>query len=172
MVVNNISAHAPTHILAIQAKHIKRMFLYPVHAIIFATQCASLPPFPHSHPTTPAEAGGKLTLPVLPLLIPSPSTFPIINEYLYTKCVDRIYAVLLPISVPGARRSTHHFSETCAATFTVQALLSYADRVHGLWANVEALGVFDERLSQAMEMAWEVLLGALMISTGARWQTA
>ena len=33
-----------------------------------------------------------------------------------------------------------------------------------------ALGIFDERLSQVIEVAWDVLLKALAVSTGASWE--
>jgi len=38
--------------------------------------------------------------------------------------------------------------------------------VHGLWRNVCALGVFDDNLWNAMDLAWEVLLTAIAIGTG------
>ena len=51
------------------------------------------------------------------------------------------------------------------------ALLSQAAKAHGLWNNVVALGVFDERLSRTIETAWEALLDALVITTDATWRT-
>jgi hypothetical protein len=33
--------------------------------------------------------------------------------------------------------------------------------VNGLWRNVSTLGIFDDQLWDVMDMAWELLLGAL-----------
>ena len=169
--INDISSEAPTHLLAVHAKPATRVSLFPVHAIILAAHCARLPPFPPSSSRTPAEAGSKITFPVTPFFIPNPETFPIILHYLYTKRVDRLFSALLPLPLQSGKPSIDELSRTYSSTFTVQALLYHAARVHGLWSNVAALGIFDERLSQVIEVAWDVLLKALAVSTGAKWET-
>ena len=168
--INDISSDAPTHLLAVHAKSATRVSLFPVHAIILAANCARLPAFPPSSSRTPAEAGSKITFPVTPFFIPDPDTFSIILYYLYTKRVDHLFSALLPLPLQG-KTSIDELSRTYSSTFTVQALLSHANRVHGIWSNVAALGIFDERLSQVIEVAWKVLLTALAGSPGARWET-
>ena len=168
--INDISSEAPTHVLATKAKPATRPFFFPVHAIILATHCARLPPFPQSASQTPAEAGSKITLPVITLSIPNPETFPIILHYLYTKHVDRLSSALLPLPLQDGK-SIDELSQTYSSTFTVQALLSHVNRVHGLWSNTAAFGIFDGKLCDVIEMAWDVLLKALAVSTGAKWET-
>jgi hypothetical protein len=53
-----------------------------------------------------------------------------------------------------------------AETYTIQTLLAQAMTINGLWRNVCALGVFDLGLWDSMDVAWEVVLNALAISTG------
>jgi hypothetical protein len=170
VVVNNISGEAPTHLLAVHSKPATRVSLFPVHALVLAAHCAHVPPFPHADSKTPAEAGSKLTLPVTPFCIPNPETFSIILYYLYTKRMERVFAALLPIPLRGVKPSIDQLSQLYAATFTVHTLLSHAAKVHGLWSNVTALGVFDDKLSRVIEVAWEVLLSALAIKTGMKWE--
>ena len=169
VVINDVSSEAPTHLLAVHAKPATRVSLFPVHAIVLAAHCARLPPFPKSESWTPAEAGSKISLSVTPFCLPNPETFSIVLYYLYTKRVDRLFSALLPLPLQGGK-SIDQLSRRYSSTFTVQALLSQAAKVHGLWSNVAALGIFDERLSQVIEVAWKVLLTALAISTGAKWE--
>jgi hypothetical protein len=169
VLVKDLSADTPTHLFAVHSKPTTRVSLYPVHALVFAAHCANLPPIPHTNSAAPAEDGKKIVLPVVPLCLPNPPTFSMLLNYLYTKRGDHLLSVLLPIPARGQKPQLKQLSRTAATTFTVQALLSYAAKVHGLWCNVTALGVFDERLSQVIEVAWEVLLDALAISTGANW---
>ncbi|KAF8577824.1 hypothetical protein K439DRAFT_1363803 [Ramaria rubella] len=171
VVINDLSADAPTHLFAVYSKSASQVALHPAHALVLAAHCSHLPPLPHSKPTQPESAGSILILPVVPLCLPNPSTFPILLHYLYTKRGDLLLASLLPMAPRDANQSIEQLAQSFAATFTVQALLSHAARVHGLWSNVAALGVFDEKLWRGIEMVWEVILGALAISTGLTWQT-
>lgn len=54
-----------------------------------------------------------------------------------------------------------HFSNKLRATYTAPALLTHAMAINGLWRNVVALGIFDERLWEALDIAWAAVLGAL-----------
>jgi hypothetical protein len=58
------------------------------------------------------------------------------------------------------------FAQKLAQTYTAQALLMHIGRAHGMWRNAIALGIADERLWCALDVAWEVLLTSLAISTG------
>lgn len=171
VVVNKISADAPTHLLAVYSKPVSRVAIHPAHALVLASHCAHLPSLPHSKPTMPMAAGSTLILPVVPLCLPSPETFPILLHYLYTKRHDHLLASVLPIRPGDGSQSLNQLGQRLAAMFTVPALLSQAAKAHGLWNNVVALGVFDERLSRTIETAWEALLDALVITTDATWRT-
>ncbi|KAF8501863.1 hypothetical protein BU17DRAFT_71967 [Hysterangium stoloniferum] len=129
---------------------------------VLAAHCAPLPPsqsayaYPYTASSSPAGAHPNPILPVIPLCVPEPASFPLLMHYLYTKRPDRLFAALLPA---GA---------SVATTFMVQAVLAHAASVHVLWSNVIAMGVFDDGLSKSVEMVWEVLVEALAISTGAQ----
>ncbi|KAH9929075.1 uncharacterized protein BXZ73DRAFT_102229 [Epithele typhae] len=68
--------------------------LYPASALVMAAHCALLPPLPRSHPHAPRRAG--LTLPIVPLTVPSPETFALLHAYLHTLRPDTLLAALLP----------------------------------------------------------------------------
>ena len=98
-----VAAACPTHILAVYSspeKHQRQHFtLYPVHAIVLATHCANLPSFP-ALKSSPALKG-TMNIPVLPLGLPSATTFPLLQSYLYTKRIDTLLSKLLPASPPS-----------------------------------------------------------------------
>jgi hypothetical protein len=53
----------------------------------------------------------------------------------------------------------------CAhAGSSLQTLTSHAGHVTALWRNTVALGLFDPELWDAMDLAWEVVLGALNLA--------
>ncbi|KAF8577828.1 hypothetical protein K439DRAFT_1396231 [Ramaria rubella] len=169
VVINDLSAEAPTHLFAIYSTPTSQVALHPAHALVLAAHCSHLPTLLHSKPTQPTSAGSTLTLPVVPLCLPHPATFPILLFYLYTKRREHLFASLLPMVSRDANESIEQLARTLAATFTVQALLSHAARIHGFWRNVATLGIFDDKLWQVMEMAWELLGRALAIGTVATW---
>ncbi|KAF8488126.1 hypothetical protein JB92DRAFT_1449636 [Gautieria morchelliformis] len=173
VIVNDITADAPSHLFAVcaQSQPPTRISLHPAHALVLASHCAHFPSLPYSKPAVAPAAGSTLTLPVVPLALPSPETFPILMHYFYTKRGDHLLASLLPIAPRDATQTLDQLSTEYAATFTVQALLARAARVHGLWSNVAALGVFDAKLWRGIEVVWAVLLDALAISTGSSWRT-
>ncbi|KAH7928837.1 hypothetical protein BV22DRAFT_1003883 [Leucogyrophana mollusca] len=181
VVINDLSSDMPTHMLAVYARQPssssavrRRVTLFPTHSIVLAAHCANLPSLPPYAPTSVPDApGSSISIPVVPLCIPSPDTFSRLSNFLYTKRVDHLLASLLPCPPPASlcspslnsSEAAQSFSAKLAATYTAQALLSHAMTVHGLWRNACALGVSDERLWGAMDVAWEVLLGSLAVAT-------
>ncbi|KAF8516051.1 hypothetical protein JB92DRAFT_2716292 [Gautieria morchelliformis] len=163
LVCNDVSVEPPSHIIAAYGTTDNRIVLFPVHAIILVTNCAHLPTLPISRPDTPAAPGGVVTLPVIPLRLPSPASFPILLSYLYTKRPEPLLAELL--TAPSTS-SIAQLARAQAAAFPVQALVANILKAQGLWNNASALGISDDKLFQALELAWEVLLQALGISTG------
>ncbi|KAF8501858.1 hypothetical protein BU17DRAFT_78416 [Hysterangium stoloniferum] len=178
VLVSDFSASPPTHLFAVYSKTASRVAIHPAHSLVLAAHCANLSPLPpspsgYTYPCTassPAAAHPNPILPVVPLCIPHPASFPVLMHYLYTKRADHLFAALLPAGAGVAMQGLPQLAQHFATTVTVQALLAHAARVHGLWSNVAALGVFDDGLSRSVEMVWEVLVEALAISTGAQWQ--
>ena len=161
--------------------------LYPAHALVLAAHCTLLPPLPRSRPSNRAAS---LTLPVVPLTVPSAETFPLMHAYLHTKRPDTLLAALLPVlasSFPSASPSRSssssgsvyvsqftseqfsrlanglagHAYQTAGAQGAPAALMNYAKVVNALWRNVCALGVFDPELWGVMDLAWEIILTAM-----------
>ncbi|KIJ64788.1 hypothetical protein HYDPIDRAFT_175315 [Hydnomerulius pinastri MD-312] len=182
VVINDLSADMPTHMLAVYSRQVsaatkRRVTLFPAHNIILAAHCSNLPILPTSNITRPETVGSSISVPVVPLCIPAPEVFPQLSTFLYTKRIDHLLASLLPCPAPQAlyrddptSESTlnllQQFAGKLATTYSAQALLAYAMAVNGLWRNVCALGIDDEKLWCALDVAWEVLITALAVSTG------
>ncbi|CAL1709713.1 unnamed protein product [Somion occarium] len=162
--------------------------LYPAHALVLAAHCTLLPPLPRSRPSNRATS---VTLPVVPLTVPSAETFPLLHAYLHTKRPDNLLAALLPslaASFPSAtsnRASSSSGGSVYVSQFTserlsrlanslastayhqsgpqgaLSGLMAHAKVVNALWRNVCALGVFDPELWGVMDLAWEIILAAL-----------
>lgn len=166
-------SNPPTHMMAVYGppSHAgpRRVSLFPVHSLILAAHCAKLPSLP---PSTSSSSGqqGSFTVPVQPLYIPSPDTYPLLTSYLYTKRTEILLTSLLPTPPPenieDDRTLIPSFAMKLGGTYTAQALLQHAVAVHGLWKNVCALGIFVDDLWDTMDLVWEVLLTALAIGTG------
>ena len=140
------------------------MTLFPIHSIVFSSQCVNLPKL--SSPKADESANTTelhlTTIPVVPLSIPSPQTFPQLAAYLYTRNSIGLLAFLLPLRVAGSR-SLWNIAHAMAEALTVHSLLTCAMTVNGIWQNVCALGVFDLCLWDVMDAAWEVIIASLSI---------
>ncbi|KAI0705453.1 hypothetical protein C8Q76DRAFT_630611 [Earliella scabrosa] len=68
--------------------------LFPASALVMAAHCALLPPLPP--PSRSAGRRAALTLPIVPLTVPSPDTYPLLHAYLHTMRPDTLLASLLP----------------------------------------------------------------------------
>ncbi|KAF7329974.1 hypothetical protein MKEN_00261400 [Mycena kentingensis (nom. inval.)] len=172
----------PTHMLAVHggarpgpaSANVRRaVTLVPIHSIVFALHCTNLPPF-EREPADPflVNDATELTLPVQPLRVPHPPTFAPLMTFLYTQRPEPLTKALLPAlpytsaSASAETDTTTKHAGALAQTYTPQALLTHALRVHGLWQNAVALGVHADELWDAIEDAWEVLLTAIGFATG------
>lgn len=185
IVVHDISFAAPSHMFAVYgppaqkgSTERRKVTLYPAHSLIFAAYCSKLPPFPPSgfEDTSQQSAPQELNVPVRPLCLPSPQTYPCLSSFLYTKRTDALLQSLVPCQLPTALiqrqeevslpSSLVTFATRLAGTYTTQALLQHIMTVHGLWQNVCALGIFDDSLWETIDLAWQILLTAIAIGTG------
>ncbi|KAI0752840.1 hypothetical protein C8Q80DRAFT_1249115 [Daedaleopsis nitida] len=163
--------------------------LFPASALVMAVHCALLPPLPHPH--RPSGRRAALTLPIVPLTVPSPETYPLLHAYLHTMRPDTLLASLLPTlaaSLPqlaGPSSSAGSAKPAYVAQFSsnqlarlahalagaafqrggtqgaLGGLMAHIKVTNGLWQNVCALGVFDAELWGVMDLAWEVVLAAM-----------
>lgn len=163
-----VAAHCPTHMLAIYSNQSptlkRRITLFPIHDLVLVVHCAHLPRLPA---TVSNVTGATVKLPVVPMCLPSPETFNILQAYLYTKRLDMLFSSLIPpppsfdnpnTTMPEIiSRLTHHLSATCSKV----QLAERAIIINGLWRNVCALGVQDDKLWNAIGVTWEAVAGAI-----------
>lgn len=125
---------APSHMLAVYSRSAvtRGAVLYPIHDLIFAANCTR---FPVSIPLGATRASPKL--PIIPLTLCSPSSFPVLLEYLYTKDHKRLLGNLVcPSSGEG--------------------LENWSSFIQGFWENAVVLGVVDTKLYEIIDDAWEI----------------
>jgi hypothetical protein len=171
---------SPTHMLAVAGPSNRdKATLYPCHNLLFASQCAALPPMRSSPTTTTTteedEDDSLRKLPIVPIYLPSPETFPIVREFIYTRACDRLLSTLLPIpssQLPPIASSAPHssilntLSIALVNSYSLPGLLERAKIIHGVWLNTCALGISDAELWKSLETAWTVLIDAVALSTG------
>ncbi|KAG5643516.1 hypothetical protein DXG03_000708 [Asterophora parasitica] len=169
----------PTHVLAVTASKnpSEGAMLFPVHSIVLATHCAHLPPL---SPSPPRPHSPSIQLPVLPLSMPSPPAFAILHSFMYHHRLDSVLKGLFPMpsgflqsvshdAVRGALASgstLHQLSSYLAqsASGNLTTLMTHVAHVKELWQNMVALGVHDPELWDTLDLAWEVILGALNLA--------
>jgi hypothetical protein len=187
IIVHDLSSALPSHMLAVFGPSSKKgsterrkVTLYPAHSLVFAAYCSKLPAFPpvDISATPPLRAPQELVVPIRPLCLPSPQTYPRLSAFLYTKRADILLQSLMPCQPPTLLMQSQEqetpsqssqlleFAARLAGTYTPQALLQHTMTVHGVWQNVCALGIFDDSLWETMDLAWQILLTAIAIGTG------
>ncbi|KAJ7173135.1 hypothetical protein C8R43DRAFT_1119937 [Mycena crocata] len=142
-----VSTACPTHFFAVygdtpltfgQKRHVS---LYPFHDLVVGAHCANLPALPASQPST---SSSRTTVPVVPLRLPSPETFPLLHAYLYTQQPETLLAALAPPCESDLLR-----------------LATHSHKIHGLWRNACVLGVVDEPLYDIIESSWEQTIATM-----------
>ncbi|KAF7343293.1 Clp1-like protein [Mycena venus] len=181
----------PTHALAIappakssSGERDAPQAIFPVHAVVLAAHCAKIPRLPSSPRAHSASAA--VTLPVLPLALPSPQAFRSCTRSCIRTASTRpsppSCPYLLPSSSPSAPHprplhpsSPPHSTPPLSGTpsprtsaprpvATSPALMAHAGHVKELWQDMVALGMYDLALWDALELAWEVVLGAMNLA--------
>lgn len=116
----------PTHILAVHQGDEVRLF--PVHQIVFAANCATLPDFPNSSSESSDILSIQFTLPVVKLEVPSLKSFHILYDYLYTKDMDLLRQTFQSLRVDAG---------------CISNLYRQIEFIRDLWKNACALSVVD-----------------------------
>ncbi|KAJ7291487.1 hypothetical protein C8J57DRAFT_976028, partial [Mycena rebaudengoi] len=114
------------------------------------------------------------------LTLPSPQAFTILHAFMYTHRLDAALKSLLPLppaflgglshatvlaalAAPATRHQLAVY--LCgAAGNSLCALMAHAAHVKELWQDMVALGLHDPELWDALDLAWEVVLGALNLA--------
>jgi hypothetical protein len=166
----------PSHVLCVVNPQSRQPGqLLPVHALIYAAHCSSFPRLTRAIPHVDAQSKSA-RLAVVPIYVPSPATFPLLNSYLYTKRAERLLGTLAPLpssalaSIPigeqGPSNTVASLGRAMAEAFPLPTLVEHAAVVHGLWSNVMTLGVDDEVLWWALETAWEIITTGIALASG------
>ena len=150
--------------------------MFPVHSVVIAAQCSALPRLPPSS----GALSGVLHLPVLPLALPSPAAFKVLHGYLYNHSLDGILKSLFPLPTGFVQGLSHHTVQSTLASgstlhqlstylcssagSSLQALTTHAAHVKELWQDMVALGLHDPELWDTVDLAWEIILGALNLA--------
>jgi len=169
----------PTHVLAVgssKSSANEHVLMFPIHSIVLASQCSSLPRLPNSS----LPSSSTLHAPVLPLALPSPAAFKILHTYLYNHSLGGVLQALFPLPSGFVQSLSHNTIQSTLASGTtlhqlssylcssagssLQGLTTYAAHVKELWQDMVALGLYDPELWDAVDLAWEVVLGALNLA--------
>ncbi|KAJ3728496.1 hypothetical protein C8R42DRAFT_638265 [Lentinula raphanica] len=215
VVTDRTAVDYPTHMLAVYAPVPKKpsnaspqaswvppktdVKMYPVHALFLAAHCGKLGPFPPSPSLSPSpsafeselavpaseEEPRTLTVPVRPLCLPSPPTFPHLLHYFYLRRPEVLFRAFFPCefstdfvrhctssssspspsseSESESEKEIHALATHIGQTFTPGVILKHTKVIHGVWQNACALGAVDEGLWGAIGVGYEVMLGALAV---------
>lgn len=119
-------------------------------------------------------------LPVVHLSLPSSKAFPILQAFIYTRSSSLLLSSLLPKPLSSTSSTTSSsiqsiLNPTSASLsnsyskLPPQILLEKIELIHGLWQNIVALEIGEEgndmgkELWSVLRVAWEILLGALVL---------
>jgi hypothetical protein len=157
--------------------------IFPLHAVVLAAHCTKLPCLPPASP--PSSRSSSITLPVLLLALSSLQAFAILHAYMYTHCINAALGALLPLpptfltslassqdqsvvltAVLATPSTQHTLSKhlLAAAGTSLSMLMAHAGHIKELWQDMVALGVYDPVLWGAIDLVWEVVLGAMNLS--------
>lgn len=153
----------------------RRVMMYPIHQSILSLYCANLPVLAASTPL-PTNTESSFEVPVVPLALPNPDSFPFLTQFLYLKDAHTLFKTFLSLTPPKgipsdldqpAQYDTFitEYSTILAQNYTMQRLASQAAKVHGLCRNACALGISDVDLQAFFDLAWEILIKAMTRSS-------
>jgi hypothetical protein len=145
--VNDAQAMLPTHMAAVyssapSAPEPRRVTMYPVHHSILSPYCANLPVLPPSTPF-PATPNSPFQVPVIPLALLHPESFPLLTQFLYLKDKHPLFQTFLCLTPVNRLREyldqttqydalVTEYSTILTQNYTTQRLASQAANIHGL----------------------------------------
>jgi hypothetical protein len=169
----------PTHMAAVYSSapscpDKRKVTMYPIHNSILAIYCANLPVLPLSATQTTTE--GPFEVPVVPLALPDPDSFPLLIQFLYLKDAHPLlqsFLCMVPANgIPDDLEQPERYdafvveySTILAQNYTMHRLANQAAKVHNFWRNASVLGISDDRLQAFFDLSWEVLMKAMAQSS-------
>ncbi|RXW20242.1 hypothetical protein EST38_g5617 [Candolleomyces aberdarensis] len=131
-----------------------------------------------------SPGGSTITLPVLPLTLPSPAAFSILHQFMYHHRLDSVLQALFPLPSAFLHNLSHQTVQSTLASGTMlhqlstyvcssassnlATLTTHAAHVKELWQDMVALGLHDPELWDTVDLAWEIVLGALNLAAAQR----
>ncbi|KAK7438908.1 hypothetical protein VKT23_017835 [Stygiomarasmius scandens] len=170
----------PTHALAVYSSRSSsdsRALIIPVHSLVLAAHCARLPTLPKPFHY---ESSSRVQIPVIPVSLPSPHAFTIIRKFLYTHSLESVLKSLIPVpsnlqslsretvrATMASHSTLHQLAKyLCEAShYNMQTVTTHAAHVKDFWQDIVSLGIHDAALWDTLDLAWEIVLGALTAST-------
>ncbi|KAF7319320.1 hypothetical protein HMN09_00269600 [Mycena chlorophos] len=150
---DTVSAYPPTHILAVYddaplpaGTSTRPVSLIAIHDLVFASHCSRFPVLRSF--TSPSP----LSIPVVPIRVPSLETFSTLRGYLYSQQPSILRAAL---------------KTPCEADGDLLRLAAHARKIYGLWQNACLLGLVDARAFEVIEESWERVLDAMKACSSA-----
>ncbi|OCH86694.1 hypothetical protein OBBRIDRAFT_837980 [Obba rivulosa] len=166
---------SPSLRLAHRPRFIRTVHLFPVRPLMWLANCSKLPAIPPKrdpqyklippeHPRMPPAC--LLSLPAIPLRIPSTETFEPLQQYLHTQDFVALIRELLPIMPPDPELKTieevwPRFTDDLATCCNRRELAAFARRVLGLYKNMVALRICDKAFWRDVLKLWDCLVEAV-----------
>ena len=119
--------------------------------------CANLPILLTSMPL-PTAPKAPYKIPVMPIALPNPESFPFLTQFLYLKNVhplfDMFLSLILASSIPNNLNQPSRLE-------LYDAMSCQPDSEgHRIWCNTCALGISDIDIQSFFDLAWKVLMAA------------
>lgn len=161
----------PTHALALFAPSSSNVSLFAVHEDILAAHCTNLPALAHPE-NIPANH-----LPVQTLCFPHPPSYGPLSQYIYSHRQDVLFNALCPGAQMFSRQphlsrsdpveldevDMQRVAKMIHATHSRQSIFQSLQYIHGLWANIHALGVHEDGIWEVVDVAWRLHRAALFL---------
>lgn len=104
-----------------------------------------------------------LRLPILPLTIPHPASFPLLHTHLHLPDRPLMPALLnLPVQSCALNGSKTASDPAELADLCTAELVQRLTFMHGFWTNICALGVSSDRTWRELERAWACVMGVIV----------
>jgi hypothetical protein len=151
-----------TYIIRVHDGNGGREYTYPCHAILLATEFASIGPIDGPRPQP------KGTQHVVDLVIPHPELFFILRDYMYSHSIDQLMKSLLApddsrLPADGRSARVDEVAQAFATVLTGPELISRSYLVYATHQNASHLGLTDATFWQSINLAWAVTTRALQL---------
>ena len=187
MTINDVQCIPPTHVFAVSraldassngsAFRKDGLALYPIHSVIPAIHCSSLPRLQFNNVESPSVAGEKARVPFVRMQLPFPEEFSPLLAYLYTRNPVKLMSQYVPhigseamraAAATGTRKGQIGvYATELTKKMTCTAILKKVMALNGFVRNACTLGVSDQGMWAVMDLSWEILLTALRMSVEA-----